>query len=127
MVIASMGFGNIGGVLTLMFILKCFLIRSFTSSIESLGYEIIEALKATGAPWIILALKGVLTMAFGASISLGVIGVDGVGKILISALAQYKYGQVTLGVVVIFITMYIVEISTVRLKSVIKKGSIRNE
>ncbi|MFV0342602.1 MAG: hypothetical protein ACK5JH_06870 [Anaerocolumna sp.] len=127
MVIASMGFGNIGGVLTLMFILNCFLIRSFTSSIESLGYEIIEALKATGAPWIILALKGVLTMAFGASISLGVIGVDGVGKILISALAQYKYGQVTLGVVVIFITMYIVEISTVRLKSVIKKGSIRNE
>ncbi len=136
MIIASMGFGNIGGVLTLVFILNCFLIRSFTSSIEALGDDVVEALKATGTPWILIALKGILPMALPAlvawvaisfemaiasSISLGMIGVSGVGKVLTASLAQYKYGEVTVGILVIFITMYLVEMSTVRLKSSIKK------
>lgn len=135
MVIASMGFGNVGGVLTLMFELSCFLIRSFTTSIEELGNDIIEALKSSGAPWILVAMKGALPMAFpsmlawiaisfemavAASISLGMIGVNGVGKVLTASLAQYKYGEVTVGILVIFVTMYIFEISTVKLRRSIK-------
>lgn len=137
MVIASMGFGNIGGVLTLVFILNCFLIRSFTASIEEVGTDIIEALKSSGSPWICIAVLGILPMAFSsmlawiaisfemavsASISLGMIGVTGVGKILISSLSQYKYGQVTVGILVIFVTMYIVEMSTIKVKRALKKG-----
>ncbi len=136
MVIASIGFGNIGGVLTLVFIINCFLIRSFTGSIEAIGDDVIEALKSTGTPWIIIAIKGVLPMVFpsitawiaisfelavASSISLGMIGVGGVGKVLTDSLAQYKYGEVSVGIIVIFITMFIVEMSTVKIKSGIKK------
>ncbi len=136
MIIASMGFGNIGGVLTLVFILNCFLIRSFTGSIESIGNDVIEALKSTGTPWIVIAIKGVLPMVFpslvawiaisfemaiATSISLGMIGVGGIGKVLTDSLAQYKYGEVSVGILVIFITMFFIEMCTVKLKSQIKK------
>ncbi len=136
MVVASLGFGNIGGVVTLMFTLNCFLIRVFTTSIERLGDDVIEALKATGAPWIVIAIKGVLPMAMpsmlawiavgfetavATSISLGMIGIAGIGKVLSDSLSQYRYGEVSVGILVIFITMFTIEMMTVKLKGNLKK------
>lgn len=135
MVVASLGFGNIGGVVTLLFTLNCFLIKVFATSIESLGNDVIEGMRATGAPWIVIAIKGVLPMALpsmlawiaigfemavATSISLGMIGINGVGKVLADSLAQYRYGEVSIGVLVIFLVMFTIEISTVNLKSGIK-------
>ncbi len=135
MVIASIGFGNVGGVLTMIFILNTFLIRAFTGSIESIGTDIIEALKSTGTPWPMICIKGVLPtifpsiiawiaisfeMAVAVSISLGMIGITGIGKVVMDSLAQYEYDEASVGILVIFITMYFIEMSTVKIKSSIK-------
>lgn len=136
MIIAAIGFGNVGGVITLFIIVTGFLVKSFVSSIEDLGTDLIETFKSSGSPWIIIILKGIMPTVFPAllawiaigfemamvtSISLGMIGVEGIGYTINKALGAYNYGQVSVGILIIFVTMFTIELSTVKIKSRIKR------
>ena len=60
MVAASVGFGNTGGMIGLMFPVVGYLTKSFTASIEELGGDLVEALRAVGAPWLSIVLSALL-------------------------------------------------------------------
>lgn len=131
MVVASVGFGNTGGMIGLIFPTVGYLIKSFTASIEDLGYEAIEAIKMTGANRLIIMEKALLpnlirpfmswtTMRLegniGESINLGMVGVGGIGAVLMKALGKFDYGSVTASILVIVGTLIVVELTISRLK-----------
>ncbi|MDR1355357.1 MAG: ABC transporter permease subunit [Propionibacteriaceae bacterium] len=126
MVIASIGFGNTSGLVGLLFPTCGYLIKSFIASIEDKGMGTIEALQATGAGWFEIMLFGVLPGLLTSllswtsmrlehniaeSISLGMVGVSGVGSMLMRALGNYHYAEITTITVVIFVTMLTVELA----------------
>jgi phosphonate transport system permease protein len=136
MVVASVGFGNTGGMIGLIFPTVGYLTKSFTASIEDMGYGHIEAMKATGANRPVMILKALvpeLTSPFlswtairfegniAESISLGMVGVGGVGSMLMKALGKYDYGSITAIILVIFITLFVVELLVNQLKRGIRR------
>lgn len=136
MVVASVGFGNTGGMIGLIFPTVGYLTKSFAASLEESGHEKVEALKACGARWIDIVLKGVsvetmpsllswLAMRFenniAEGISLGMVGVGGVGYLLSKAIMKFDYPAITTIIVAIFVTMFVFEIITVNIKKKLKK------
>lgn len=131
MVVAGMGFGNTGGMIGLIFPVVGYLTKSFTATIEEQGTGLIEALRATGASWIDIVLKCLLPTVLPAfvswiairmegnmaeSISLGMVGVSGIGSLLNRAIYQYNYGVTTTLILLIFISMFFLEIGSNYLK-----------
>lgn len=131
MVVASIGFGNTGGMIGLMISTIGYLTKAFTASVEDLGTDIVEALRATGASWLSIVTKGLLPsatrpfiswgaikieMGIAESINLGMIGVGGVGTLLMKAFTNYDYAAISMIIVVIFITMLIIELCSQRFK-----------
>ena len=133
MVVASMGFTNTAATVGLIISTVGYLTKSFVASIEDLGTQSIEALRATGAPWITIVVKGLMPQlvapfvswiairfetSIGESISLGMLGVAGIGLVLIQASRSYAYGKVSLIILVILATMIMVEllVNTIRKK-----------
>src|SRR5699024_9937689 len=101
MVIASLGFGNTSGFLAMLFSAIGYLVKMFTGSIEDVGTDLVEAMKATGASWLNIVYHGLLPLCITSfvawitvrfegniseSISLGIIGVGGVGLLLTQAI-----------------------------------------
>lgn len=131
MVVASFGFGSTGGMIGLLFPTTGYLTKSFTASIEDMGYDTIEAMRTTGASRFTIITKALLPALFSSftswtairlegniaeSISLGMVGVGGIGSMLTKALGKYDYGTITLIILVIFITLFIVELAVNQLK-----------
>ncbi|MDR3139129.1 MAG: ABC transporter permease subunit, partial [Treponema sp.] len=131
MIVASIGFGNTAGLFGLLFPTCGYLIKSFASSIEERGTGTIEALRATGANWFSIVLKGVLPMVFAPvmtwtamrmefniaeSINLGMVGVSGIGAYLMRVLGKYDYGAVSTIVIVILAVMLAMEAAVNRLR-----------
>ena len=138
MVVASTGFGSTGGVMGMMFPTVGYLTKSFISSIEEAGSHTIEAMRATGAGWLNIAVKGLLpglTAPFIAwtairtegniaeSINLGMVGVAGVGNMLMRAIGTYDYASTSTIILVIFFTLVIVELLVNKLKKAINTAS----
>lgn len=135
MVVASLGFGNTGGMIGMIFPVTGYLTKSFAASIEDLGGELIEALRSAGASWIDIVTKGILPTVFPAfvgwiairveanvaeSISLGMVGISGIGMLLARALKQYAYGRITCILLLIFLTMLLLEFGMNHVRKMIK-------
>ncbi len=131
MIVASIGFGNTSGMVGLMFPTCGYLIKSFTSAIEDRGSDSIEAMRAVGASWFGIVVKGVLPGVIGPllswtsirlehniaeSINLGMVGVSGIGAMLTRALGKYDYARISTIIVVIFVVMLAAEIAVNALK-----------
>ncbi|MDR1117273.1 MAG: ABC transporter permease subunit [Oscillospiraceae bacterium] len=131
MVVASLGFGSTSGMIGIIFPTMGYLTKSFIASIEDLGYNTIEAMKTTGAGWLSIVTKGLLPGLISPfsswtairlegniaeSINLGMVGVAGIGSHLMKAIGKYNYGAITVIILVIFITMFIIENLTNKLK-----------
>lgn len=131
MIVASIGFGNTSGMIGLMFPTCGFLIKSFVSSIEDLGTDSVEAMRTVGASWPNVILKGVMPGFLSSmitwtairmehniaeSISLGMVGVGGIGAMLTKAMGKYDYGSISTIILVIFITMLLTEFLANHLK-----------
>lgn len=131
MVVASLGFGNTGGVVGLIFPTVGYLTKSFTASIEELGFNSIEAMRTTGAnrftiitkallpslakpfiTWIAIRFEGNIAE----SISLGMVGVSGIGSMLMKALGKYDYASISAIILVIFTTLFTIELLINRFK-----------
>ncbi len=125
MVAASIGFGNTGGMIGLMFPVIGYLTKSFIATIEEQGGGAIEAMRASGTRWIDIVLKGLLPESIpgfiswiairfesniAESISFGMVGVSGIGMLLNRAIYQYKYSSITTIILVIFLSMFVIEI-----------------
>ncbi len=124
MIVASLGFGNTSGVVGLVFPTTGYLTKSFIASIEERGLTTIEAMRTTGAPWILIVTKGLLPelirpfaswIAIRAegniaeSISLGMVGIGGIGSLLMKAIGKYDYASISTIILVIFLSMFAVE------------------
>lgn len=124
MVVASIGFGNSGGMIGLIFPSVGYLTKSFAASIEEDGNERIEALKACGATRTSIIIHGVVpqvmpkfiswvAMRFenniAEGISLGIIGVGGVGYLLSKAIMKFDYPAISTIILMIFICMLSIE------------------
>lgn len=136
MVVASIGFGNTGGVIGLMIPTIGFLTKSFTNSIEEEGNDLMEAMQSAALPWVIIMTKGILVQVFpqligwismrleaniAESISLGIVGVSGIGLLIAKAVSTYQYEMLTTTILVIFSVMFCVEIGTNRLRHYLTK------
>lgn len=126
MVVASIGFGNTGGMIGLIFPTVGYLTKSFASSFEEDGYDRIEALRSTGAGWINIIQYGILPQTapkliswiamnfetnIASGISLGMVGVGGIGYLLNKAIQKFDYASITTIIVMIFLTMFLIEMA----------------
>ena len=131
MIVASLGFGSLAGVVGLVFPTIGYLTKSFISSIEEVAEEMIETMKSTGASWLQLVFEGILPNVLqpfttwiairlesnvAESISLGMVGAGGIGTVLSRAISSYNYGKITMCILVIFITMLVFELSMGQVK-----------
>ncbi len=136
MVVASVGFGNIGGVLGLVFPTVGYLTKSYAAAFEEDGDENIEALKSTGARWINIVFQAVTVDCMpkliswtaihfennvASGISLGMVGVSGVGYLLNKAMMKFDYPAMTTILVVIFLVMFTFECGSQMLKKRLKR------
>ena len=131
MIVASIGFGNTAGMVGLLLSTCGYLVKSFAASIEEKGNETIEALRATGASWLSIMIKGVLpgvmspflswsSIRFEANISesigLGIVGVGGIGALLMRHIRSNNFGSIMAVLSVIFVVLLIVEILSIILR-----------
>ncbi|MGX6969989.1 PhnE/PtxC family ABC transporter permease [Vagococcus bubulae] len=134
MIVASLGFGSMAGIIGMMFPTVGYLTKSFISSIEEVPIQVIETMKSTGANWFQLIQEGILpnvSKSFlnwlairvegnvAESISLGMVGAGGIGTLLTRAISSYNYGRITFIVLTIFCTMFAVEMLVTRAKKAI--------
>jgi phosphonate transport system permease protein len=131
MVVASIGFGNTGALLGIVILMTGFLTKAFTEAFESDGRQRVEALRACGARWLNIVIQGVassvlpslltwitigLESSITISISLGVLGISGIGALLNKQIMKFYYPGISTVILVIFLTMITVEFFTIRLK-----------
>lgn len=137
-IVAAIGFGNTPAIFVMTLSGTSTLTRLFTGSIEEVDPNIIEAIRATGSsrmgviihgilPTVITAFLSWLTIhienTISLSISLGVLGIEGLGLLLSNAQMQYQYTTITTIVLYIFILMFILEIFTTQLRERISNGN----
>src|SRR5690606_9259648 len=122
---------SMAGILGLILPTSAYLIRTFAAQIEEVGDETIEALRAVGASWLQVVVKGLLpklktiflsTIAFkfemnvADSVVLGMVGAGGVGMLIQDSITFYHFDDMTLGILIVFVTMFVIETSTGQLR-----------
>jgi phosphonate transport system permease protein len=137
MIAASMGFGATGGMVGLVFPTVGYLTKSFISSIEEMGSNVIEAMRSTGASWPAIVSKGMipgLTAPFlswialriegniAESVNLGMLGIAGVGNLLMTSLGKYDYSSISTIIMVILAALVLTEIMINKIKKIIKNA-----
>jgi len=137
-IVAAIGFGNTPAIFVMTISGTSTLTRLFTGSIEEVDPNIIEAISATGSSRIGVIIHGILPSVVTAflswmtihiestislSISLGVLGIEGVGLLLSNAQMNYQYSTITTIVLYIFILMFILEFFTTKLRERINNGN----
>lgn len=126
MIVASLGLGNTAAVVSLTLSSISFLTKTFIGTIEEQDNAIVETLRSTGANWQQIIFHGFLPhvifsflvwmtirieSSVAESISLGVIGVGGIGMLLTRAIRQYDYATTSTLILIIFTGMLILECS----------------
>jgi len=137
MIVSAIGFGNTPAIFVMTLSGTSTLTRLFTGSIEEVDVNIIEAISATGSSRIGVIIHGILPTVITAflswmtihiestislSISLGVLGIEGIGLLLSNAQMNYQYTTITTIVLYIFILMFILEFFTTQLRERINHG-----
>lgn len=132
--VASLGFGPMAGIIGLLFPTTSFLVKAFAAQIEEEGNDVIEAIRSVGGTWWHVIFKGLLPVLFTGLIStlgvrfeldvhesvvLGIVGAGGIGYLLQSYIQYYKFADLTLGILIVFITIYALEllINWIRIRS----------
>lgn len=131
MIVASLGFGNVVGLVGMVYPTTGYLTKSFISSIEEQDPAIIETLKLTGATKLQIITEGLLPnlihpflswISIGLerniaeSISFGMVGAGGIGTLIMRAIGKYDYPLISTVIVTIFVAMITVELLVTRMK-----------
>ena len=133
--VIAVGFGALPGVLALGFHTMGFLAKFFAEEIEHVSTGPLEALKATGAnrfqivmfaivPQIIPSFVGftlyILDRNIRMATMLGIVGAGGIGYRLQSAFRMFQYREVSAIIIIIFVTIYIIDILSSKLRLSVK-------
>lgn len=136
--VASIGFGPMAGIIGLMFPTSSFLIKAFSAQIEEEGTEVIEAIRSVGGTWIHVVFKGLLPTIFTGmmatlgvrfeidvheSVVLGMVGAGGIGYLLQSYIMYYDFANLTLGILIVFVTMFLIELALNRIRAKLRTKS----
>ena len=129
--VAVFGPGALAGMLALAFHSIGFTGKLLSEALEEVDRGTIEALQATGAPWLSVALKGYWPQVKPAfwgivlfrwdinvrdSAVLGLVGAGGIGMALDTALNMFHWGRVAMILVAIFAVVLAAEVATVQLR-----------
>lgn len=130
-VIASIGFGNTSAVFAMTVAGTGYLTKAFTSTIEDIGTDVIEAIGSTGSSWWGIVIHGLFPSAItgflswltieiensiSLSVSLGMLGITGLGLLLSNAQMKYQYTNMTTIILFIFLMMFILELTTTKIR-----------
>jgi phosphonate transport system permease protein len=123
--VASLGFGPMAGIVGLLFPTTSFLVKAFAAQIEEEGSEVIEAIRSVGGTWWHVVIKGLLPVLLTGliatlgvrfeldvheSVILGIVGAGGIGYLLQSYIQYYQFGDLALGIIMVFVTIFILEL-----------------
>ncbi|MCL2560422.1 MAG: ABC transporter permease subunit [Turicibacter sp.] len=132
MIMAALGLGPVAAVTSLTLSSIGYFTKAFASTIEEQDTALIESMRATGASWFQILVHGFfpnvmpsflawisirLEMSISESISLGVIGAGGIGTMLSRAIRTHRHAEVSMLILIIFVTMLTIEI----LLNIVKK------
>lgn len=133
--VIAVGFGALPGVLALALHTMGFLAKFYAEEIEHVSTGPIEALESTGAngmqvimfsiiPQVIPSFVGfnlyILDRNIRMATMLGIVGVGGIGYKLQSSFRMFHYKEVTSIIIIIFITIYIIDIISSKLRMMVK-------
>jgi len=133
--VIAVGFGALPGVMALGFHTMGFLSKFFAEEIEHVNIDPIEALKATGAdryhtimfaivPQIVPSFVGftlyILDRNIRMATMLGIVGAGGIGYRLQSSFRMFHYREVSAIIIIIFVTIYIIDIISSKVRLSIK-------
>ena len=133
--VIAVGFGALPGVLALGLHTMGFLAKFYAEEMEHVSTGPIEALKATGAnryqivmfaviPQIVPSFVGftlyILDRNIRMATMLGIVGAGGIGYRLQSAFRMFQYREVSAIIIIIFITIYLIDLISTKLRLAIK-------
>jgi phosphonate transport system permease protein len=133
--VIAVGFGALPGVLALAFHTMGFLAKFYAEEIEHVDVGPIEALEATGAnrlqvimfsiiPQVVPSFVGfnlyILDRNIRMATMLGIVGAGGIGYKLQSSFRMFQYKEVTAIIMIIFVTIYIIDIVSSKLRMAVK-------
>jgi len=131
MIVATMGLRPIAAVTSLTLSALGYLTRAFASTIEEQPKEIEETMKSLGASWFQKVIHGYFPMVYSSfiswismrlehsisdSITLGIIGVGGIGTMLSRAIRQHRFTEVTTLLLLVFFAVLLIELILNRYK-----------
>jgi len=126
LIIASLGLGYVAAVASLTLSSMGYFTKAFASTIEEQDASLIETMRSTGANWFQIVVHGFfpnvlpsflawisirLEMSISESISLGVIGAGGIGTMLARSIRMHQHAEVSMLILIIFVTMLTIEIT----------------
>lgn len=135
MIIASIGMGYTAGVIALTLSSIGYLTKAFISTLEEQSSSVEEALRSGGANWIQVMFHGYLPSVItgfiawisirlessvSESISLGILGIGGIGMLVNRAIRHNDMETLSTLILLIFISLYIIEMAVTRLRKVIR-------
>ncbi|WP_246031596.1 PhnE/PtxC family ABC transporter permease [Salibacterium salarium] len=136
--VAGIGFGPMAGVIGLLFPTTAFLVKAFSAQIEEEGNEIIEAIQSVGGTWWHIIFKGLIPVLLTGLIStlgvrfeldvhesviLGMVGAGGIGYLLEQYIQYYHFSDLMLGILLVFVTMFVLELILNQLRIRMNKTS----
>ena len=122
--VAAIGFGPLAGVFTLAFGSIGFLGKLLAEAVEEVDETQLEAVRATGAPWLIWVVYAIvpqviprfiglslyrLDINFRESSVIGIVGAGGIGATLNTAFARYDYEVAAAVLITIILIVMITE------------------
>ncbi|MFC1480290.1 phosphonate ABC transporter, permease protein PhnE [Candidatus Omnitrophota bacterium] len=133
--VIAVGFGALPGVLALGLHTMAFLAKFYAEEMEHVSTGPIEALEATGAnryqivmfaiiPQIVPSFVGftlyILDRNIRMATMLGIVGAGGIGYRLQSAFRMFRYQEVSAIIIIIFVTIYLIDIVSSKLRLSVK-------
>jgi len=131
--VKAVGFGPLAGILTLIFASIGFIGKLFAEAIEEISLKPIEALRATGAPFVSVITYAVLPqvqnrfIGFSSyqfdsnlrnSTMIGIVGAGGIGGTLFASFQRYDYDFLATILVSIIALVMVSELISVQIKKI---------
>jgi len=131
--VKAVGFGPLAGILTLIFASIGFIGKLFAEAIEEISLKPVEALRATGAPFLSLILYAVLPQVLNRFIGfssyqldanlrnstmVGIVGAGGIGGTLFAAFQRFDYDFLAAILISIIALVMLSEFISVQIKKV---------
>lgn len=129
--VKAVGFGALAGILTLIFSSIGFIGKLFSEAIEEISLKQVEAVRATGAPFMSVLTFAVLPQVLNRFIGfalyqtdanlrnstmIGIVGAGGIGGTLASAFQRFDYDFVSAILIAIIVVIMVAEYLSVKVK-----------